>query len=62
MKDAVHESGDPESRGIVDPIAQRVGRIANEHTTERFRIQLTTLIAKKFFKSSVAKHHERRSV
>jgi hypothetical protein len=62
LNDDVHISCDAARRGVVDPIAHRVGRTANGNITERFRIHLATLVVKKMCKRSATEHLERRSV
>jgi hypothetical protein len=58
----VNIGGDASCGWVVDPITKRLGRIAHEHTTDRFEIQFATLVVMGFGKGNASKHTERCSV
>jgi hypothetical protein len=58
LKHDVSRGGDAACGGVVDPITKRAGRIAHEHTTERFKIQFVTLVVRGFGKGNASEHTE----
>jgi hypothetical protein len=58
LKHNVNKGGDAACGGVVDPITKGLGRIAHEHTTERFKIHFATLVVRGFGKGSASEHTE----
>ena len=58
----VHRGGNAPCCRIVNSVTRRVGRISNENTTKRFRIQFFALGNWNFSKCRTTKHSEPRSI